>query len=42
MTRSRVMLLIASLGVGKTTACLRAVELARARKLKVVSIQTRD
>jgi len=38
MTGSLVMLLIASSGVGKTTACLRAVELAQARKLKVAGM----
>jgi nucleoside-triphosphatase THEP1 len=38
MTGGLVMLLIASSGVGKTTACLRAVELAQARKLKVAGM----
>jgi nucleoside-triphosphatase THEP1 len=38
MTRSRVMLLIASSGVGKTTACLRAVELAQASGLRVAGV----
>ena len=38
MTRSLVTLLIASSGVGKTTACLRAVELAQARGLRVAGV----
>lgn len=41
MKRSLAMLLIASSGMGKTTACLRAVELAQARKLKVAGVLSR-
>ena len=36
--RRSVVLLIAPPGLGKTTACLRAVELAQARKLKVAGV----
>jgi nucleoside-triphosphatase THEP1 len=38
MTGSQVMLLIASSGMGKTTACRRAVELSRARGLSVAGV----
>jgi len=41
MKRSLAMLLIASSGMGKTTARLRAVELAQARKLKVAGVLSR-